>query len=99
MYENVNLISAETARQRIKDVYVRSRDKEMERIMDCILNCINAGKEFYATRIHYNSTVDKLLELGYVLSSTETLESYLENKPHKECVVITEIDQIIISWS
>ena len=98
MYENVNLISAETARQRSKDTYVRNRNEEMSKIMDEILNCINSGKEFHKTWVKYDSTVEKLLELGYTLSSTETMESYLKNNQGDRSVWGSYTDQITISW-
>lgn len=98
MYENVNLISAETARQRSKDTYIRNRNKEMSEIMDEILNCVNSGKEFLRTWVEYDSTVEKLLELGYTLSSTETMESYLKNNQCDKGVWGTHADQITISW-
>ena len=98
MYESVILISAETARQRSKDTYVRDRNKEMSKIMDEILDCANSGKKFLRTWIEYDSTVDKLLELGYTLSSTETTESYLKNNQGSGVVFGSHTDQITISW-
>lgn len=98
MYENINLISAETARQRSRDAYIRNRNEEISQIMDEVLDCANSGKKFLKTYVKYDSTVDKLLELGYVLSSTETVESYLKDRLYKECILITEVKQIIISW-
>ena len=98
MYENINLISAETARQRSKDTYIRNRNEEMRKIMDEILNCVNSGKEFHKTWIKYDSTVDKLLELGYTLSSTETMESYLKNNQDSGVTFGSHTNQITISW-
>ena len=98
MYENINLISAETARQRAKDTYVRDRNEEMSKIMDEILNCVNSGEEFHKTWIKYDSTVEKLLELGYTLSSTDTMESCLKNNQGSGIVFGSNVDQIIISW-
>jgi hypothetical protein len=98
MYEDVNLISAETARQRSKDTYVRNRNEEMNKIMDEISNCVNSGKEFLRTWVKYDSTVEKLLELGYTLSSTETMESHLKNNQNNGSVWGSHADQITISW-
>lgn len=98
MYEDVNLISAETARQRSKDTYIRNRNEEMSKVMDEILNCVNSGKEFHKTWIKYDSTVEKLLELGYILSSTETMESYLKNNRDSGNVWGSYTDKITISW-
>ena len=98
MYENVNLISAETARQRSKDTYIKNRNEEMSKIMDEILNCVNSGKEFLRTWVKYDSTVEKLLELGYTLSSTETMESYFKNNQGSGNVWGSHADQITISW-
>ena len=98
MYENINLISAEVARQRSKDTYVRNRNEEMSKIMDEILNCVNSGKEFHKTWIKYDSTVEKLLELGYTLSSTETMESCFKNNKDNRSAWGSHADQITISW-
>lgn len=98
MYENVNLISAETARQRSKDTYTKNRNEEMSEIMDEILDRINSGKEFLNTWVKYDSTVEKLLELGYTLSSTETMESYLKNNCGSGVAFGSHTDQITISW-
>lgn len=98
MYENINLMSAETARQRSKNAYIRNRNEEMSIIMDEILNCVNSGKEFHKAWIKYDSTVEKLLELGYTLSSTETMESYLKNNHDNKSTWGTYSDQITISW-
>lgn len=98
MYENINLISAERARQCSKYTYIRNRNEEMSKIMDEILNCVNSGKEFYKTWIKYDSTVEKLLELGYTLSSTETIESCLKNNQGSGVAFGSRTDQITISW-
>lgn len=98
MYENINLMSAETARQRSKDTYIRDRNEEMSKIMDEILNCVNSGKEFLRTWVKYDSTVEKLLELGYTLSSTETMESHFKNNQDNRSTWGSYADQITISW-
>ena len=98
MYEDVNLISAEMARQRSKDTYIRNRNEEMSKIMDEILDRINSGKEFHKTWVKYDSTVEKLLELGYTLSSTVTMESHLKNNQGTGVVFGSRMDQITISW-
>lgn len=97
MYENINLISAETARQRSKDTYIKNRNEEMSKVMDEILNCVNSGKEFHKTWIKYDSTVEKLLELGYTLSSTKTVESHLKNQG-TGVAFGSNTDKITISW-
>lgn len=98
MYENVNLISAETARQRSKDTYVKNRNEEMSKIMDEILECVNSGRESLRTWIEYDATVEKLLELGYTLSSTKAMESCLKNNCGSGVAFGLRTDQIIISW-
>ena len=98
MYENINLISAETARHRSKDTYIRNRNEEMSNVMDEILNCVNSGKEFHKTWIKYDSTVEKLLELGYTLSSTVTMESHLKNNQDGGIAFGSHTDKINISW-
>ena len=98
MYKNVNLMSAETARQRSKETYIRNRNEEMSKIMDDILNCVNSGKEFLRIWVKYDSTIEKLLELGYTLSSTDTLESHLKNNQGDGSAWGSYTNQITISW-
>jgi hypothetical protein len=98
MYENVNLIPAKTARQRSEDNYNKNRNEEMKRIMDEILNRTNSGKKSLKIWVDYDSTIEKLLELGYTLSSTETTESYFKNNPGVGAVFGSSTDQITISW-
>ena len=76
----------------------KNRNEEMSKIMDEILNCVNSGKEFHKTWVKYDSTVEKLLELGYTLSSTETMESYFKNNHGGGNIWGSYKDQITISW-
>lgn len=98
IYNGIDLISAEDAKRESDNKELIDRRTEMGGIMGEIQDTVCKGGHNVKTWIRFDSTVEKLLELGYTLSSTETMESCLRNNQGNKNAWGSYKDQITISW-
>lgn len=103
MYENIyngiDLINAEDAKRESDNKELIDRRTEMGGIMGEIQDTVCRGGHNVKVWIKFDSTVNKLLELGYELSNKNTMESITKmHKPGDRYAWGGLSDQTIISW-
>ena len=99
IYDGIYLMDAADAKRESDDQEIINRRTDMSIIMTQIRDAVQSGGHNVQTWIKFDSTVNKLLELGYKLSNKNTLESVSKMyKPGDHYTFDGSSDQKIISW-
>ena len=96
IYDGIYLMDAADAKRESDDQEIINRRTDMSIIMTQIRDAVRSGGHNVQTWIKFDSTVNKLLELGYKLSNKNTLESI--SKMHEPVDHYAWGGQTIISW-
>ena len=92
-------MDAADAKRESDDQEIINRRTDMSIIMTQIRDAVRSGGHNVQTWIKFDSTVNKLLELGYKLSDKNTLESVSKMyKPEDNYIWGGSSGQTIISW-